>query len=126
MKTIIVMALLLSGCGVERDERLNEYFNEAARVMNIDVSNISWVFEETLEKNVVARCYHRTGLIVYSRAQFEKQSKQVRVVTAMHELGHCALNLGHDDTMNNFCPVSYMHSKIPVYTGCMNAFYSDK
>lgn len=120
MKWFVFLVFLLCACGTERDNELTGYITVAAGILNADVSKLSWYFDD--DNAAVAKCVGKKS-IVFTRKYFEAQTEQQRVVTAMHEIGHCSLNLAHEPALKDGCPVSFMHPSISSHKNCLDAFY---
>lgn len=64
-----------------------------------NVASLRIEMTEKLEKsNWVAVCYYQDNLIRINRLTWQRLTKSQREQTIHHELGHCLLNQGHNDT----------------------------
>lgn len=118
---ILLPLLVLNACEPEEfhlvNEELKPYFERfeqeaIKRDFNLDFSEIEGKLEEL--EGVAGQCVHNTELpdVVRIDLVFWTQADDFdREFIVFHELGHCILNRGHQDTKNddNSCK-SLMHS----------------
>jgi SprT-like family len=124
MKIIIILLFLVS-CGKVNDMRAMDgelvhksepIFNTLARKFENEFNvavKVPIIFSTTLERNIAGVCLvYSTGYreIQISRQVWFNQSEEQREQLVYHELGHCVLNKGHDDTTMGECPNSIMRS----------------
>lgn len=124
MKQIVYLAALslLAGCGQEKtkepaivDEALAEYVVQFETDIGVSAEGISVVFGE-LEKDMVGLCQtwsNGTKKITIDKEYWDMETETQREELMFHELGHCAMNLDHDEsqmqTNRIVCPTSIMY-----------------
>ena len=113
----------------EVDEALWIYFERfedeaASRGINIDLNEmgITGVIENIQETNVAGTCQYGQHIahVTVDLNYWQSSSSFTRELIVFHELGHCALSLGHNDNAfsNGICE-SIMHSGL---TNCRTAY----
>lgn len=144
---IIGLMLLLLACEKDEadytvtvDEALVEYFElfiaeGAVRGVEVDLSGISGYIEQIERVNVAGNC------TITSEGRREIRLDEVfwrsstptnREIVVFHELGHCYLDRGHDDTFNdetNRCNSIMNSGRAPCsfnYFGPLRAAYLDE
>jgi len=69
-----------------------------------------------LEKQyVIGTCYKGGGIvptIVIEEDYWDNSTDLIREQLLFHELGHCVLDLDHNNTLNNGVPISLMHESV--------------
>lgn len=118
MKKLFVLLLLLCGCGQEIkkdpvtvDYELAEYAQRFEREIGVSTSEISMVFGK-LRGNTVGVCLVRPSgkKITIDFGYWSMISDSQKEELMYHELGHCAMDLDHDESvLSNNCPVSIMY-----------------
>ncbi len=119
MKYLILSLVLLTGCSgslVKPGLHVNpefiphlEQFHKEAKANNrlIIIENLTIKFDGKLnDTNILAECEHAYYPIISFRPSFwDNASEEDRENVMFHELGHCILNLDHDEerirTINN-------------------------
>lgn len=105
---LIVSGLLLTSCGLNRtedrvhsDAELVQYALEFERSMDIDSSYISLTFGD-LVGHIMGLCTSWSNgkrEITIDRGYWAEIDIEAREQVMYHELGHCAMNLNHDDAV---------------------------
>lgn len=122
---IAVLALALSSCGkkpVIVDAELLEYAMRFEQDMGVSTAGINMVFGE-LEGSKVGLCSIKNGevKITVDKEYWATIAEPQRESLMYHELGHCAMGLGHDEAKNdNGCPRSIMFPYL--FVSCYNSF----
>lgn len=122
-RTACLIALfLLAGCGQEKakepaivDEALMEYIVRFESDIGVSAEGISVVFGE-LEEDMVGVCQswsNGTKKVTIDKEYWDMETETQREELMFHELGHCAMNLGHDEGVMRAgritCPNSIMY-----------------
>ena len=131
----LLSAYLLSGCGrddaLETDPELIPYFDlfaaeGAKRGITVDyvASNIEGLIQNIPQVEVLGQCFRneqRPRKVIVDRSYWNNASEPDRQFLIFHELGHCFLDLEHDDSVDslNNC-VSIMHSTVDVCRFVLN------
>jgi hypothetical protein len=68
--------------------------------------------KELSMKNAVGVCHTDTGFIEILKPYWDQANFTQREILIMHELGHCALDLDHDNSEGFFGPNSIMRSEV--------------
>lgn len=122
----LLLALTSVGCGKKGivDPKLQVYMDRFSQDIGVDVSYIDAKFG-TLEGITVGVCKQGAFLseITIDRGYWDFTTASDREELVMHELGHCALNLNHNEgriPVTN-CPISimfpYVFGSDVCYTG---------
>lgn len=115
--------LFLVACGNETyyiEPEILPYVQEFNQDSPIDASQIEIIFME-LDHND-GLCYTKNKRIYIDKRKWGMKNYVQKKVLIYHELGHCILNLEHNNMKNNFCPESIMHPYCVSYSRC----YEDK
>lgn len=111
----IILAFALQGCALHYGApayhvpAVKGYVDGFEAFYKRDVSRISITFGDKLPKDAVGVCYGRTD-VVLENAYWGRATDLQRKALVWHELGHCAMGWGHDDTIEaNQCPSSFMY-----------------
>ena len=120
------MAILFSGCAgfkanhpVYIDEAFRPYVTAFEERHSMTV-NVSIVFKDIEDEDVAGQCWYRSNrLIEIDTPYWNVISELGREQLVEHELGHCVLNLDHDERLGtvgawNNVPLSIMY---PVHFG---------
>lgn len=126
MKKIILSSLLLIGCNQslplpyhnpELMPMVQTFLNEGikrGKYYSVDNINIDY---GTLNGGIVGTC--QRGLD-YKKITIDKNfwlyNEQSREMIMIHELGHCVLNLNHNDKYENGIPISIMNTYLFNYS----------
>ena len=127
---VTLSILLLASCNeldiLETDPELVPYFDifeEEAEKRGIQVdfvaANIEGLLQDIGSQSVLGQCFRnerRPKKVVIDREFWEGANEQDRQFLIFHELGHCFLDLEHDDSIDpqtGVC-VSIMHSTLAV------------
>jgi hypothetical protein len=132
--TLLLISLVLPGCGFFPSLFSNDmieiagpkystsnpvflsYISEFEKEVGVSASQIPIVFENVKAggEQVVGTCnYYPGGAEVYiDQKYWELASDECKKQLIWHELGHCALNRDHKDTIYRSFPVSVMVSII--------------
>ena len=122
--------LLLASCNeldiLETDAELIPYFDifeEEAEKRGIEVdfveANIEGLLQNIRSESVLGQCFRnerRPRKVVIDRDYWEGATEPERQFLIFHELGHCFLDLEHDDSVDpqtGVC-VSIMHSTLDI------------
>lgn len=118
MKRLLFMLLILTGCGPEFkkdpvvvDEELAEYAHRFEQDIGVGSGGISMAFG-VLEGNTVGLCSIGPSgrKITIDSEYWSLISESQKEELMYHELGHCAMELDHDEgLLPNNCPVSIMY-----------------
>ncbi len=130
--TTLSFAFLVLGCNqidtLETDPELVPYFQifaDEAAVRGIEVdfveANIEGLLQDIGRNEVLGQCFRneqRPRKVIIDRGYWERDdvTEEDRQFLIFHELGHCFLDLEHDDRIDsetNTC-VSIMHSTLDV------------
>jgi len=143
--SMILILILLSGCGkklehtdivgitapITVDATFKPYLSKFLADTGISPSGISVIFFD-LPRPSVGRCtvYNDNSRVInIDRTFWQYASEDRREATMYHELGHCALDLPHNNLLLLGCPVSVMHENMPDYGTCYGlnkAYYHGK
>lgn len=114
MKNILLISLLLFGCGRERiiDHELiiyTEVFKNDAKENNVDVSeidSIDIIFDDLKDEKeeIIGVCDLGDKRIRIKREFWSNSNRFERELLMLHELGHCVLNEDHEDTISIMRP----------------------
>jgi hypothetical protein len=118
----IYLSLLLAVCftlscankvdGVRMDEELVPYFqifeDEAAKrgvVFNNEVEQIEGYLQNIVDNGVIGACRRNDGegknrSVFFDKPYWERATQLEKEYVVFHELGHCFLELDHDDSEN--------------------------
>lgn len=112
-KVCVLLFLSLSSC-------IHIYSSDAALVQyvksqNLRTDDVVLMFGDTGDKTYIAICrsFEHSGesAIVVAKDYWDNASKDVKENIMLHELGHCILNLKHQNNLRkDGCPESVMHS----------------
>jgi len=134
--TSLILMLTFSSCTdiVETDDELQPYFDlfaaealERGITVNYLEERIEGLIQNVTETSVLGQCFRnvdRPKKGIVDRDYWEDASELEREFLIFHELGHCFLNLEHDDRVDpdsGMC-VSIMKSTIDI---CELAFNDD-
>ena len=133
------MALSLSACGSSPEDKpqgasasvpqgidaaLMPYFQSFANGVGINFSGVAGVFG-SLPYPTVGRCTKvNTGerYITIDPYYWSQVNENTKEELMYHELGHCVLNLAHNETKDaNNCPISVMFPNTFGYDACFGA-----
>jgi hypothetical protein len=138
--------LFISSCGkdtveVSVDAALLPYFEtfqteafERGVAFNVENSNISGIITNIAGNNIIAQCTHNVNepsKVTVDIDYWNQASEQEKEFYIFHELGHCFLKRGHDDSKDTGgnC-LSIMHSSADackfVYNGSSRDSYLDE
>lgn len=120
---LLITILLFTACGREPRRELSGLDNYiklfeyegALRNYNFDVEDLVVEFG-TLNKETLGICYTgaETPRIVLDHNSWDKMDKDTREVLVFHELGHCILDLNHDNSkpavMNSFLMMGSLYN----------------
>lgn len=119
MRTAVAMGLLglLSACGMPQDPvvidpDLLEYSARFEQEIGVSSSGISMVFEELSDGAVGLCTVSASGRKISIDPNFWRSiDEDVREELMYHELGHCAMDLEHDESLmaGSRCPQSVMY-----------------
>ena len=128
MKTLILMLFLLSGCAqpITIDSQIKPYFDRFE--VNIGVSTFGINADMAdLPAPLVGECVFLldgTKIIHFDRTFWNQASDNQKEELSAHELGHCAMGLGHISTVRPYIgPTSIM---MPYEFGNWPIYESDK
>lgn len=116
MKYILASILLISSCArplktYEVHKDLKEFVDEFEQEFGVKV--LYKVSIEHLEPTKAAVCRRQNGVkeVVVAEKFYNKFKDYWPAIhqVVFHELGHCSLNLAHDNEMENGMPKSIMH-----------------
>lgn len=100
MRLFYILLPLCVACGApDNDPRFNVYqdaFNADAREHGIAMQRISVSFDEELPFSMRAVC-RDSSYILINEKHWRAMREVDRLRLIYHELGHCQLNLSHDD-----------------------------
>jgi hypothetical protein len=107
-KAYILIAILLVGCGKEKsdqhevyvDSALIDYIQDFEREMEVSAGHVSAKFADLDDPNI-GMCYSWSDgrrEIVIDTAAWKDMSGLGKEQLMYHELGHCALDLDHNDS----------------------------
>lgn len=115
MKRFLILLTLASSCGPNTpiivDDALAPYVHKFEKDIDVRVSNVSVGFGPT-SGNVVGKCLLHGSYrkITIKKDYWDSVSEVQKEQLMYHELGHCALGLGHEDgLLSNYCPASIMY-----------------
>lgn len=121
---VVCTIILLSACGTFRsakgiyiDPKFDSYVQLFENTYGIEV-NVSIVFKDIADEDVAGQCWYYTNrprMIEIDTPYWNIISEAGREQLIMHELGHCVLDLDHDDRVGtvgawNNVPLSIMNS----------------
>lgn len=127
---IVLVSMLSCGCGTQHsidhsgsnqeaphaevsvDAELAPYLSKFSIDIGVSTSGISASFQALTAPSVGQCVKYSNGdkSIVIDPTYWSIASLYAREEVVYHELGHCAMNLGHIDTVDaNLCPVSIMY-----------------
>jgi hypothetical protein len=118
---VIASGTLISACAKQNDprsikgvtEEIREYYDRFSEYYNVDPYYVSAEFvEEVGDERTVAVCrswsngYRQISIEIGFWSGLTDYGKEQLV---FHELGHCVLNRGHNNSVDNGCPESIMN-----------------
>lgn len=125
---LLLVVLWLTGCGRSIfdptffDEYVKLFERESITYRNPQsVTNLRIQFSTELEDKIVGQCqYLETPLILVNVRWWEKLTPDEKEILLFHEMGHCILNLPHDDThpsiMNSMLLLGYRGIRTQLLT----------
>lgn len=124
---LVLSVLHVVSCGpqspAEHSKELVQYIEWAERTFQYSAKYVKVVLVdkapgEPPAGHFVAGSCHK-GEVFITQSIFKSLTEHYRNMLIAHELGHCLLGLGHDDTIEDGCPVSYMYPQLNYVTsGC--------
>ena len=119
MDKLILLSMLLIGCGhIDKEIFIDEEFKEYVNTYELYYGQVKTdMFFGSLMGDTVATCtrniFTKKGIkITVDVDNWRKSSKLQREMIIMHELGHCELKLGHNNTIQGGCPISIMNKNM--------------
>lgn len=98
------------------DQTLMPYFDSFASEIGAPAIEIPAGFAnlEELEPGVIGVCITigEDKFMYFDQAFWDKANEDQRKALVNHELGHCALDLPHDNTQVDECPASLMYPSL--------------
>ena len=131
---LIILGLGLIGCAKEPsvfsvDSAFYPHYEKfveegSKRSRQVDTNNLVMKFGKMPKSNVIAYCTTeindsstfldhktiKTPVVVFSEYYWNASNEVQRQETVNHELGHCLLSLGHNDSTTNTIPDSIMNT----------------
>jgi len=118
------IAILLIGCGKPikgvQDDAFKAYIEHFETMQNVSTEFTSVTFIDSIQDDpnsqyyTIGYCDPNTNSVKILKSFWDTAPNSERRTVIMHELGHCVLNLDHDDQLNNRwsdgCPNSFMNS----------------
>lgn len=126
--------LFVCACGMapgKQDPTFSGYVKEYEKLYSMDVSNLNIQFGK-LGPDTVGECDLYRSTITISTDYWPTLTDLGREETLFHELGHCAMGLGHDNNMvtdpltGNPIPESIMYYQVignQEYYGRLHTYY---
>lgn len=118
---ILILALFLPACGPQptTDPELEPLIRELALEFNNKTGRHLAIYHPVVLGDLpirVGQC--KGGVITIDKSFYdrniERRPELIKVVL-LHEIGHCAYNLEHNDQISSLKPVSIMHPNIATY-----------
>lgn len=119
---VVCTIILLSACGTFRsakgiyiDPKFDSYVQLFENTYGIEV-NVSIVFKDITDEDVAGQCWYTTPRKIEIDTPYWNEITELgREQLILHELGHCVLNLDHNDAVGTIgawsnVPVSIMNS----------------
>ena len=123
IRALFIMVFFLGGCikpdantPVTIDPELRPYLTKFEEEIGVDASGINIVFGD-IEGDIVGFCnvgWKRRSIVI-DRSSWKNLEHYEKEELMYHELGHCAMDLDHDDEQKkilNSCPSSVMNSRL--------------